>query len=72
MFFFTSLDIIISNHDLLGVFEPLKNIYFFMHACTILNGTLAWDVTGTRDSSKCLDIDPEMLYGLENVREKIA
>ncbi len=43
-----------------------------MNACTILNGTLAWDVTGTRDCSKCLDIDPEMLYGLENVSEKIA
>ena len=25
-----------------------------------------------RDSTKCLDIDPEMLYGLENVSEKIA
>lgn len=49
------------------VFEPLKDIKFFMNACTILNGTLAWDVTGTRDCSKCLDIDPEMLYGLENV-----
>ena len=34
--------------------------------------TLAWDVTGTRDCSKCLDIDPEMLYGLENVSEKSA
>ena len=54
------------------VFEPLKDINFFMNACTILNGTLAWDVTGTRDCSKCLDIDPEMLYGLENVSEKIA
>jgi len=54
------------------VFEPLKDINFFMTACTILNGTLAWDVTGTRDCSKCLDIDPEMLYGLENVNEKIA
>ena len=31
------------------VFEPLKDINFFMNACTILNGTLAWDVTGTRD-----------------------
>ena len=41
-----------------------------MNACTILNGTLAWDVTGTRDCSKCLDIDPEMLYELENVSEK--
>ena len=48
------------------VFEPLKDIEFFMNACTILNGTLAWDCT------KCLDIDPEMLYGLENVSEKIA
>ena len=54
------------------VFEPLKDIKFFMNACTILNGTLAWDVTGTRDCSKCLDIDPEMLYALENVCEKIA
>lgn len=54
------------------VFEPLKDISFFMNACTILNGTLAWDVTGTRDCSKCLDIDPEMLYGLENVSEKIV
>ena len=50
----------------------LKDIKFFMNACTILNGTLAWDVTGTRDCTKCLDIDPEMLYGLENVSEKIA
>ena len=54
------------------VFEPSKDIEFFMNACTILNGTLAWDVTGTRDCSKCLDIDPEMLYELENVSEKIA
>ena len=53
--------------------EPLKDIkFFFVNACTILNGTLAWDVTGTRDCSKCLDIDPEMLYELENVGEKIA
>ena len=53
-------------------FEPLKDINFFMNACTILNGTLAWDVSGTRDCSKCLDIDPEMLYRLESVSEKIA
>ena len=43
-----------------------------MNACTILNDTLAWDVTGTRDESKCLDLDPDMLYELENVKEKIA
>ena len=54
------------------VFFLLKNIDFFMKACTILNGTLAWDVSGDRDCSKCLDIDPEMLYGLDYVKEKIA
>ena len=54
------------------VFAPLKNIDFFMNACTILNDPLAWDVSGDRDCSKCLDIDPDMLYSLENVEEKIA
>ena len=43
-----------------------------MNACTIMNGTLAWDVSGTRDTSTCLDIDPDMLYSLENVKERIA
>lgn len=54
------------------VFEPLKDIGFFKDACTILNGTLAWDITGDRDCTRCLDIDPDVLYGLENVKEKIA
>ena len=31
------------------VFEPLRDKDFFLNSCTILNGTLAWDVTGTRD-----------------------
>ena len=46
------------------VFEPLKDINFFMNACTILNGTLAWDVTGTRDciSIACLVII--FVYGI--------
>ena len=54
------------------VFERLKDIDFFMNACTILNDSLAWDVTGTRDESNCLDLDPDMLYELESVKEKIA
>ncbi|MDY5845752.1 MAG: DUF2442 domain-containing protein [Bariatricus sp.] len=54
------------------VFEPLKNLNFFMNACTILNGTLAWDITGDRDCSNCIDIAPDMLYELENVKERIA
>lgn len=53
-------------------FEPLKNIDFFMNSCAILNDTLAWDVSGDRDESKCLDIDPETLYKLEQAVERIA
>lgn len=54
------------------VFAPLKNIDFFMNACTILNDTLAWDLSGNRDTSTCLDIDPDMLYSLDSAVEKIA
>lgn len=54
------------------VFEPLRNVEIFMNTCTILNDTLAWDVSGDRDVSKCLDIDSDMLYELEQAVEKIA
>lgn len=40
--------------------------------CVILNDTLAWDIGGNRDRTQCLDIDPDMLYELENVFERIA
>lgn len=53
-------------------FAPLRDPEFFAERCTIINDTLAWDVTGDRDPYKCLDIDPGTLYGLENVSEKIA
>lgn len=37
-----------------------------------LNDTLAWDVSGNRDNSKCIDIDPDTLYELEAVKEQIV
>ncbi len=54
------------------VFAILKEIDYFMLTCTIMNDTLAWDVSGNRDNTKCIDIDPETLYALEAVKEKIA
>ena len=33
----------------------------------ILNDTLAWDLSGTRDETDCIDIDPDMLYQLEAI-----
>ena len=54
----------------MGVFRQLADISFFMERCTIMNDTLAWDITGTGDNTKCIDIDPEVLYALEAVDEK--
>jgi hypothetical protein len=45
-----------------GVFKPLASIDFFIDKCTVLNDTLAWDVTGTFDPSNCIDIAPETVY----------
>ena len=54
------------------VFAVLREVNFFVSTCTILNDTLAWDVSGDRDSAKCIDIDPDTLYELEAVKERIA
>lgn len=53
-------------------FAPLKDKQFFMNSCTILNDTLAWDISGNRDAGTCLDIDPDMLYSLNQTTERIA
>lgn len=45
-----------------GIFQKLKDKKIFMEACTVLNGTLAWDLEGNFDASKCLDLDPLVLY----------
>ncbi len=50
-----------------GVFQQLPDLSFFMERCTILNDTLAWDLSGTRDETDCIDIDPDMLYQLEAI-----
>lgn len=54
------------------VFRPLKDIDIFIDTCTVLNDTLAWDIDKNRDNTTCLDIDPDTLYELPMVVEKIA
>ncbi len=54
------------------VFRPLKNMDIFMNTCTVLNDTLAWDISMNRDTTTCLDIDPDTLYALPFVEEQIA
>lgn len=50
-----------------GIFQVLQDINKFKETCTVLNGTLAWDLEGNYDETKCLDIDPFAIY--ENCKE---
>ena len=45
-----------------GVFKKIANIETFKNSCTVMNHTLAWDVSGNFDETTCLDIDPEIIY----------
>ena len=55
-----------------GVFRVLKNLDIFMGQCVIMNDTLAWDVKRTGDPADCIDIDPETLYALDAVEDRLA
>ncbi len=44
------------------VFEVLRDIDVFKNTVTVLNDTAAWDIEGTRNTRKCIDLDPFVLY----------
>jgi hypothetical protein len=53
-----------------GVFLPLRDEALFRTKCTVMNGTLAWDLSGVRDETTCIDIDPiEIWSGSSDVEE---
>ncbi len=45
-----------------GVFEKISHIEDFIEKCTVINGTLAWDIGGNFNEWKCIDIDPYQVY----------
>lgn len=45
-----------------GVFSPLRDEATFRSSLTVMNGTVAWDLEGTRNASACIDLDPCELY----------
>ena len=55
-----------------GIIQQLQDLAVFMDCCAIMNDTLAWDVSGTRDATACIDIDPDTLYELECTDERVA
>lgn len=45
-----------------GIFQKIADIQTFKNTCTVMNGTLAWDVSGNFDVENCIDIDPDTIY----------
>lgn len=45
-----------------GVFKQIASPERFQKLCTVLNGTLAWDIGGNFDPTKCIDLDPCTIY----------
>jgi len=45
-----------------GVFARLASKEFFEGALTVLNDTVAWDVSGVFDPTTCIDVDPFTVY----------
>ena len=45
-----------------GVFAPLADADFFRDRLTVLNDTVAWDMTGDRDTTACVDLDADQIF----------
>lgn len=54
-----------------GIFQQLQDLKLFMETCTVMNNTLSWDISGKRDASKSLDIDPFVLYELPAINHMV-
>lgn len=53
-----------------GVFLKIHKLDDFKELCTVMNGTLAWDISGCRDPYNCIDICPDTLLK-DGVKAKI-
>jgi len=52
-----------------GVFTPLQDEKVFRNTLTVMNDTVAWDLSGKHDPGDCIDIDPCTIYKSPPSRE---
>ena len=45
-----------------GVFLKIHDVNVFKETCTVMNGTLAFDISRVRDPYTCIDICPDTVY----------
>lgn len=53
------------------VFLPLKDDAFFTQRLTVLNHSIAWDLSGHFDPADCIDIDPVEVYEAPSVADPL-
>lgn len=45
-----------------GIFSRIADKTTFDKLLTVMNGTVAWDLSGVRDPTNCIDLDPITIY----------
>ena len=54
-----------------GILAQLRDRKVFVDCLTVMNGTVAWDIAGNRDETKCIDIDPLTVYASPVVKDPL-
>ena len=54
-----------------GILAQLRDRKVFVERLTVMNGTVAWDIAGNRDETKCIDIDPFTVYASPVVNDPL-
>ncbi len=54
-----------------GVLKKIADLNIFRKCLTVLNGTIAWDLTGKHDATQCIDIDPFDVYNSPVVKDPL-
>ena len=54
-----------------GVFRKIADPTAFRERLTVMNGTIAWDIEGSRNERKCIDIDPFTVYESPVVKDPL-
>ncbi len=54
-----------------GIFTNLNDRAFFKNKLTVMNHTIAWDISGCFDPTNCIDIDPYEVYQSEKVDDPL-
>ena len=55
-----------------GVFHAMADPTFFAEKLTVLNDTVAWDLSGCYDGRNCIDIDPFAVYAAPVVPDPLS